>query len=1087
MGTPAPLSVHVLGPLRVQRDGRDIALSGPGRRAVLLRLALARGAVVSTDLLIEDLWAGEPPPKALAALQVHVSNLRKILEPDRRPRTPAGVLVSSFPGYALALPVHAVDAWHIESLVNSALRISDPIERSNVLDDALGLWSGPPYQEVADTSWATPEIARLAEFRRTAIEERARTHLELGESPTAVVADLARYVADNPGRERPAHLLALAQYRAGSQADALETLGRARKYLADELGIDPGPELRSLERDILAQSPNLETPRRPTLPHIASPPPTPTDSFVNCRPDETAAVLGVARAVERGAFEIVWVGGEPGQGKTTLASNVRDELTAGGWTVSWGRCPEVDGTPPGWPWSQVLTALTERLPVPESSARRLRPLVDETGSPLVEPFWLAKALIDYLTTLAAIAPVALVLDDVHRADELTMQILRHVIAARGEARVLVIATYRSSEVSAELDTTWAATAAHGRRQIQLHGLSIDGVAEVARHAGYTDIAPHVVATLAERTDGNPLFVREVARMMMSESAGGVRSAVPDSISDVLRRRITRLPADSVSTLRRASVLGREVDLTVLAAMGDRSEEDLLDELEPAVLAGLLTEPAADRLRFTHALVRETLYDELPLMRRSRIHGSALRVLAERAPHDHASLAHHAVLSATPSTARSAVPYAVDAARQASALGSHREALTLWHAAAELHEQAIDGTDSELLDILVPYVGSLARAGDTAGARRERSRAVALASSIGRGQLVRALTSWTAPVVWSIRQDTELDRSIVDPLESLLSGADLDPGDRALLLVALVFEIEGDDVASTIAMSTEAVTLARLADDNAVLCRALNAYGYTALGPDLAHELPAIADDVLKSAGTDSAFRSLGHYYAFLSHCAATELDAADLSAAAVIQCATGHQLGEMLGVVRVYDAVCDLASGHTERALTRYTEAAERMTADGSAIAHFIVMIGRLGAATYLGDLTPMVAELSAIENIRPQSVRFPLIVALLDSGNLALARELWSDAAPYNRDYYWLGMTTYAAHAAARLGDIEASRLLHAHLRPFSGRIAGLDSGAFYAGTVDSALSATAGLLGDDAAAEKFASSSDSLIARLRQRARPS
>ncbi|MBY6413496.1 AAA family ATPase [Rhodococcus sp. BP-252] len=1082
MSTSHPLSIHVLGPLRALRDGNVVDLAGPGRRAVLTRLALAKGAVVSTDLLIEDLWSGEPPPKALAALQVHVSNLRRVLEPERLPRTPATILISSSPGYALNLPAHAVDAWHFESLLTDALRITAHDERLAILDTALGVWAGRPYQEVADTSWAAPEIARLDELHRTAVEERARTLLELGEPPTAVITALIHHVSENPGRERPAHLLALAQYRAGRQADALDTIGRARTYLANELGIDPGSELRTLEADILAQSAHLEAPRRVDAPALR-PKTLAAQQRINCRPDETETVLTIATTVAAGQIEVVWVGGEPGQGKTTLASNVVERLRSDGWTTAWGRCREVDGTPPGWPWADIAAALSQQFPMPSTIEKQLLPLMSNVESIAVEPFWLSKALADYLALVADNSPVAVILDDCHRADELTMQILRHLLAALASVKVLVVATFRSSEVSAELDTTWAATAGAGSTKIHLTGLSAAGVAEVARHSGYTEANPAVLQLLSERTDGNPLFVREFARLILSEGSDVALSAVPDTIGDVLRRRITRLPGESVTTLRRASVLGRDVDLGVLASMGERSEDALLDALEPAVLAGLLIEPSPDRLRFTHALVRDTLYGELPLMRRTRLHGAALRVLADRTPNDHAALAHHAILSATPSTAMDVLPYAVDAARRYESLGSHREALALWRSAAALHAQAVDASPSSLLEVLAPLVGSLARAGDTTTARAERQRAIDIASGIGRPELIAALTSWNAPVVWSIRSEVDIDRAVVDHIESALDTDDLAPRDRALLLVALVFEIEGDDTDETIAAATEAVDLARETGDSAVLCRALNALGYIALGPDLADRLPSIADELLTAADGDAAFTSLAYYYAFLAHCAATELDAAESSAAAAIQHASGHQLGEMLGVLQIYEAASKIMAGNTDAALAEYSAIAEHMVAGGNAVAYFIAMIGRLGVATYLDDLSPMVDELSAVESMRPHSLRLPLIVALLDRGDVEQARQLWSDARPYPRDYYWLGMTTYSAHAAARLGDIDASRRIHDELLPFAGRIGGLNSGAFYAGPVDFALAATAKLLGDITAAEEFERSGDRLIESLRRR----
>ena len=249
--------MRVLGPFAASVDGAPVDLGGPRQRAVLGRLVVAGGHVVSTDRLIDDLWdSSDVPAKALAVLQVHVSHLRRALEPGRERRAPARILVSAAPGYALRLPAAAVDAWHFDDLVRRAAA-APPGPAHELLTEALAAWTGPAYAEVADESWAAPEVARLTELRLAAIEARAEADLALGR-PAPVIADLERHLHDHPGREDAVRLLALALYRTGRQGDALTVLRRARDHLAEELGVDPGPALRALEDDILRQSPVLD-------------------------------------------------------------------------------------------------------------------------------------------------------------------------------------------------------------------------------------------------------------------------------------------------------------------------------------------------------------------------------------------------------------------------------------------------------------------------------------------------------------------------------------------------------------------------------------------------------------------------------------------------------------------------------------------------------------------------------------------------------------------------------------------------------------------------------------------------------------
>jgi DNA-binding SARP family transcriptional activator len=155
--------ISVLGPLRAWVDGQPVDLGGPKQRSVLLRLVLAHGEVVSVDRLIEDLWAGEPPPKALAALQAYISHLRRVLEPGRARRAAARVIVSAAPGYCLRLPDTGVDVWELEAAITAAEQAAD---RAALLEQLVASWSGEPYAEVRDALWAAPEVARLAELRR---------------------------------------------------------------------------------------------------------------------------------------------------------------------------------------------------------------------------------------------------------------------------------------------------------------------------------------------------------------------------------------------------------------------------------------------------------------------------------------------------------------------------------------------------------------------------------------------------------------------------------------------------------------------------------------------------------------------------------------------------------------------------------------------------------------------------------------------------------------------------------------------------------------------------------------------------------
>ncbi len=250
----------MLGELVATREGALLELGGPRQRAVLALLVLARGDVVPAHRLIDALWGDATPPSATSALQAYVSHLRKRMEPDRGPRDRHSVLARQGPGYAIRVADDAVDAWRFERLLRRA-GSADPATAQRLLEEALGLWRGPAYADHAEQPWADGEVTRLTGLREVAREQLLDARLAQGES-AVLVPEIESLVAEDPMREERWRLLVLALYRAHRQADALAALRRARATLADELGVDPGPALRALEAEVLAQSPTLDAPAR---------------------------------------------------------------------------------------------------------------------------------------------------------------------------------------------------------------------------------------------------------------------------------------------------------------------------------------------------------------------------------------------------------------------------------------------------------------------------------------------------------------------------------------------------------------------------------------------------------------------------------------------------------------------------------------------------------------------------------------------------------------------------------------------------------------------------------------------------------
>ena len=291
------MEYRVLGPLEVEADGRVLKLGGAKQRALLGLLLLHANEAVSRDRLIDELWNTSPPETASAAIQVYVSQLRKLVGRD--------VIVTQPPGYLIRVPEGTLDLERFEEAVNRA-RVAPADEAADLLRQALGLWRGPPLAEL-DESFARAERARLEEQRLTALEQRINAELELGRH-AQLVPELEGLVREHPLRERLRGQLMLALYRCGRQAEALEVYRTGRRLLDEELGLEPDDELQRLERAILTHDPSLESPvvarvKRPSVAQRrrASPrtkAPVPPDSVAVIDP-QRSRVVGHVRVGRR--------------------------------------------------------------------------------------------------------------------------------------------------------------------------------------------------------------------------------------------------------------------------------------------------------------------------------------------------------------------------------------------------------------------------------------------------------------------------------------------------------------------------------------------------------------------------------------------------------------------------------------------------------------------------------------------------------------------------------------------------------------------------------------------------------------------
>jgi class 3 adenylate cyclase/tetratricopeptide (TPR) repeat protein len=812
------------------------------------------------------------------------------------------------------------------------------------------------------------------------------------------------------------------------------------------------------------------------------------------RDDELTVLRDLWEQSSAGGRRAVLISGEPGVGKTRLAAEAARLAREQGALVLYGQSDDELGSPYqpladalDWYLEQAPEVVTGRYPgdLTRLSAR-VRDRVPHAPDPLVadpetEQRRLFDAVVSWLSDLAAEQPVVLVLDDLHWATRPSLLMLRHLLRHTDDARLLVIGTYRDTDLDRRHPL--GAMLADFRRmagvqRVLLSGLDEAGVLELLVHVSEQEADDRtrlLARALVVETEGNPFFVTEVLRHLAETGAlteGGWTSdrsgdelGIPEGVREVVGQRLDRLSESANDLLTTAAMVGREFTVALLTEVSGRDPDDVLTALDEASGARIVEEIGLDRFRFSHALVRMTLREEVGASRRLRLHRRIAEALERIDAGNHAALAHHWLEAATAGDPGRAIDHAIEAATSAGSVGAYDDAMHLYGRALELADDShFDEARRELLL-------ALAEAQILAGTPEAKTTLVkAIETARGAGdtsRMIRGAARLGGAFPFSL--DARMLALIMDAIGR---SSEVMPRERARLLVAGASQVLHLPWEERAALAEDALAIARRADDPELLVDVGSVYIQVMTVPEhleqrleLAHEMEALEPRLENALSRLNALPVQPAWEAGLLD----EVDRSDARSEAIRE---QVPFSHGRAVTLQHRAKRALFRGDLETA----DRCAEEAYGLGPELPEwYIVYVAQLelirceqGRAHELTDMIEAIAAMVAgtgLESVtRSFRARFRF-----ESGDVGAAAELLSAEAAGNfeagrRDGYWYPYHAHWAEIAAEIGDRSVADVLRAALVPYADRIANFVPVAF--GTVSRLLGRLETVLGryDDA-----------------------
>jgi class 3 adenylate cyclase/tetratricopeptide (TPR) repeat protein len=772
-----------------------------------------------------------------------------------------------------------------------------------------------------------------------------------------------------------------------------------------------------------------------------------------------------------GQGRLVLVAGEPGIGKTRIAEQLVARARARAARAVWGRCFEGEGAPAYWPWIQLLrahattrstTALRAELGPGATDVAQLLPEVAEAIPDLEPPlsldpetarFRLFDAVASFLRRAARETGLVVVLDDLHWADRSSLLLLEFVARVLAESRLLLVGTYRDVEVSRHhplSDTLAELIRQPVTSRLVLRGLSEAEVARCIAAVTGTEPTPEVVAAVHSQSEGNPFFVGEIARLLVSEDRlgadGHLDLTIPEGVREVVDRRLNRLTESCNGVLAVAAVEGRDFDLSVVSQAAGLPASEVLETLDEAVDAHLVTEAGSGpgRYRFAHALVREVVYAGLRVTERVRLHHRVGEAIERHSQPDLearlAELAHHFLQSSTIGDADKAVEYASRAGKLALDMLAYEQAAGHFEGALQALELTGPGDGYRRGELLLVLGEAQRAAGDLAAARASYEQAAAAAERIGAAELL-ARAALGLGVEFTVGVVDDMEVRLLE--EALTALGDVDSQLRARVLArlakALLWTRQEDHRA---ALSEQAVQVARRVGDPGSLAAVLHDRHMAIWGFANAEERLAITGEEIglaeRCGDRDLAVRARASRIANLLELG----DMQTLETEIARHDHETHQLRQLqyrwhIPLLRASQAAIAGRFAEAEQLAEEGLEVGRRAHHQGVGLFHLgVVMAIRFGQGRFpeLHDVLRQSDQRYPSLAIWRCSMAYALVEAARDNEALVeFERQVKDEFAPVPRDHLWTTCMAFLGLTCAALHDADRAAKLYDLLLPYA------------------------------------------------------